>query len=140
MRAIKVPVSGRPEESPGSGNLVGVDGCSGNLVGGDRNVFNVIGRTMALLRRAGATPEFIDAYTVEAESGDYDHAIRASIAYLDAGRLPPRVEGGVIPVLPPADPSLMGPSSRFRPCNRCGGSPDTHNANRGAEFVGHEYS
>ena len=31
-------------------------------------------------------------------------------------------------------------SPRFRPCNRCGGSPDIHNTNRGAEFVGHEYS
>lgn len=29
--------------------------------------------------------------------------------------------------------------SRFRPCSLCGGSPDIHNTNRGADFVGHEY-
>jgi hypothetical protein len=28
---------------------------------------------------------------------------------------------------------------RFRPCEACGGSPDIHNANRGPDFIGHEY-
>lgn len=28
---------------------------------------------------------------------------------------------------------------RYRPCKNCGGSPDIHNANRGRDWIGHEY-
>ena len=74
MTAIVVPGDGRPDEAPGADKLVGIDG----------NVFSVMGATSKLLRRAGASPDFVKAYQAEATSGDYDHAIGASIAYLDA--------------------------------------------------------
>lgn len=48
-------------------------------------------------------------------------AARAALAAVEGGQ--PRAE----------------PVGRFRPCVRCGGSPDIHNTNRGAEYIGHDY-
>jgi hypothetical protein len=31
-------------------------------------------------------------------------------------------------------------TGRYRPCSKCGGSPDIHNPNRGPDFIGHEYA
>jgi hypothetical protein len=73
-KPIKVPAEGRPIEAPGAEKLVGVDG----------NVFAIIGTTCRLLQRAGASKMFVNAYMAEAESGNYDHAIAASMAYLEA--------------------------------------------------------
>ena len=50
-------------------------GISVRLVGEDGNAFSVLGRVRAALRRNGESPEFIDAFTKEATSGDYDHLL-----------------------------------------------------------------
>lgn len=72
--AIEVPKVGRPAEAPGSEVLLGVDG----------NAFAVMGSTQKALKAAGASPDFLRAYQAEAMSGDYDHLLAASVAYLDA--------------------------------------------------------
>lgn len=71
---IEVPSEGRPTSPTTSSDLVGVDG----------NAFAVMGTTSKLLTRAGATREFTNAYMKEAMSGDYDHLIATSVAYLDS--------------------------------------------------------
>lgn len=75
---ITVPTEGRPSKAPDSSSLEGLDG----------NAFNIMGATRKLLRDAGASPEFLAAYTREATSGDYDHVLQTSIAYLDAEAAP----------------------------------------------------
>src|SRR6185503_17376517 len=72
---IDVPVQGRPDYAPGADSLVGVEA----------NAFFILGHTRKVLQRAGASPEFLAAYQAEATSGDYDHLLQASMAYLDAG-------------------------------------------------------
>jgi hypothetical protein len=71
---IEVPQEGRP-----TGLLDPVD----ILLGIDGNAFNVIGTAVKFLRKAGATPEYIEAYRNEAMSGDYDHLLAATVAYLE---------------------------------------------------------
>lgn len=72
--AIVVPAEGRPAEAIGAAVLEGVDG----------NAFFIMGATQRELKRAGASKAFTDAYYAEATSGDYDHLIAASVAYLEA--------------------------------------------------------
>lgn len=72
--AIEVPAEGRPRFAPGAELLPGIDG----------NAFSVMAATKRWLRDAEASPEFIAAYLAEAMSGDYDHLLAASMAYLDA--------------------------------------------------------
>jgi len=43
-----------------------------------------MGTVDRLLRQAGASKEFRDAYRAEAMSSDYDHLLAASVAYLEA--------------------------------------------------------
>ena len=50
-------------------------GISVRLVGEDGNAFSVLGRVRAALRRNGESQEFIEAFTKEATSGDYDHLL-----------------------------------------------------------------
>jgi hypothetical protein len=45
------------------------------LLGHDGNVFNIMGRTIKVLQRAGYPKWKIDEYVKDAKSGDYDHAI-----------------------------------------------------------------
>jgi hypothetical protein len=70
---IIVPEEGRPLKPTSASRLVGIDG----------NAFSVMYKTEDLLRKAGASPEYIDAYAKEAMSGDYNHLLQTSIAYLD---------------------------------------------------------
>lgn len=70
---IEVPTEGRPTEETSSDDLLGIDG----------NAFSIMGTTRKLLQRAGATKEFRDSYFTQAMSGDYDHLLAVSIAYLD---------------------------------------------------------
>jgi hypothetical protein len=70
---IRLPADGAPDDPPGSDLLLGVDG----------NAFAVMGATAKALRRAGATPAFVDAYRTLAMSGDYDHLLAVSMAALD---------------------------------------------------------
>ena len=71
--SITVPTEGRPTDICYSTDLVGVDG----------NAFSIMGWTTKTLRRAGANKSFTDAYMAEAMSGDYDHLLATSVAYLD---------------------------------------------------------
>lgn len=71
---IAVPIEGRPTAPTSSEDLLGIDG----------NAFSVLGHTARLLRQAGASEAFKDAYMAEAMSGDYDHVLATSVAFLDA--------------------------------------------------------
>jgi hypothetical protein len=75
MGSIIVPAEGRPTEAPGSERLLEFGGA---------NAFAVMATVKSLLREAGATRAFTDAYLKEAMSGDHDHLLSTSIAYLDA--------------------------------------------------------
>lgn len=50
-------------------------GIKVKLVGEDGNAFAILGRVRAALRRNGESPEFIQAFTKEATSGDYYHLL-----------------------------------------------------------------
>ena len=53
------------------------------LSGQDGNAFAILGRTTAALRAAGVPPEEIDAFFAEATSGDYDHLLQTTMAWVD---------------------------------------------------------
>lgn len=74
MPDLTPPTDGRPADAPGSDLLVGTDG----------NAFAVMGTTSKALKRAGASPAYVAAYMKAAMSGDYDHLLAVSMAYLDA--------------------------------------------------------
>ena len=54
------------------------------LTGEDGNAFAILGRTSAALRAAGVAQEEIDAYFAEATSGDYDHLLHTTMAWVDS--------------------------------------------------------
>jgi Domain of unknown function (DUF4314) len=54
------------------------------LSGQDGNAFAILGRTTAALRAAGVPSEEIDAYFAEATSGDYDHLLQTTMAWVDS--------------------------------------------------------
>lgn len=72
--SIIVPVEGRQTQPTSSDDLLSLDG----------NAFVIIGAVQRTLRRAGASAEFCKAFVAEATSGEYDHLLQTSIAYLDA--------------------------------------------------------
>jgi Domain of unknown function (DUF4314) len=53
------------------------------LSGQDGNAFAILGRTTAALRAAGVPQEDIDAYVAEATSGDYDHLLHTTMAWVN---------------------------------------------------------
>jgi Domain of unknown function (DUF4314) len=53
------------------------------LSGQDGNAFAILGRTAAALRAAGVPQEEIDAFFAEATSGDYDHLLHTTMAWVD---------------------------------------------------------
>ena len=54
------------------------------LTGQDGNAFAILGRTTGALRRAGLPQEEIDDYVAEATSGDYDHLLHTTMAWVDS--------------------------------------------------------
>jgi hypothetical protein len=52
------------------------------LSGEDGNAFAILGRTSVALRAAGVSQEEIDAYFAEATSGDYDHLLQTTMAWV----------------------------------------------------------
>ena len=54
------------------------------LSGQDGNAFAILGRTTAALRAAGVSQEEIDAHFAEATSGDYDHLLHTTMAWVDS--------------------------------------------------------
>ena len=53
------------------------------LSGQDGNAFAILGRTAAALRAAGVPQDEIDAFFAEATSGDYDHLLQTTMAWVD---------------------------------------------------------
>ena len=53
------------------------------LSGQDGNAFAILGRTAAALRQAGVSQDEIDAFFAEATSGDYDHLLQTTMAWVD---------------------------------------------------------
>jgi len=53
------------------------------LTGEDGNAFAILGRTAAALRHAGVPQEEIDEFYAEATSGDYDHLLQTTMAWVD---------------------------------------------------------
>lgn len=53
------------------------------LVGEDGNAFAILGRVRAALRRGGATPDDLAAFTAEATSGDYNHLLATCMDWVD---------------------------------------------------------
>lgn len=47
------------------------------------NAFAVMGAVRKALKRAGADKEYIDKYTKEATSGDYDDMLQVTMKYVD---------------------------------------------------------
>lgn len=74
MSDIVVPEEGRQTSETDPNDLLGVDA----------NAFFILGHTDRLLKRAGATKEFRDGYQQQATTGNYDHLLAVSIAYLSA--------------------------------------------------------
>jgi hypothetical protein len=58
-------------------------GVQVQLSGEDGNAFAILGRTAAALRHAGVPQEEIDAFFAEATSGDYDHLLQTTMAWVD---------------------------------------------------------
>jgi hypothetical protein len=52
------------------------------LIGEDGNAFAIMGRVIKALRRAGADKEYMDQYTNEATSGDYDNLLATTMKYV----------------------------------------------------------
>jgi hypothetical protein len=53
------------------------------LTGEDGNAFAVLGRTATALRAAGVPQEEVEAFFAEATSGDYDHLLQTTMAWVD---------------------------------------------------------
>jgi len=53
------------------------------LAGEDGNAFAILGRVIGALREAGYPPEEIARYQQEATSGDYDHLLGVTLAWVD---------------------------------------------------------
>jgi hypothetical protein len=53
------------------------------LTGQDGNAFAILGRTAKALRQAGVAQEEIDSFFAEATSGDYDHLLQTTMAWVD---------------------------------------------------------
>jgi hypothetical protein len=50
------------------------------LVGNDGNAFAIIGAVAKAMRRAGIEKEHIDAFMLEATSGNYDHLLQTAMS------------------------------------------------------------
>ena len=68
------PAMGRPDPDllPGGDALIGIDG----------NAFSVMAEVTRILRKAGASAAYIEAYRHSAMSSDYDHLLATSVAYI----------------------------------------------------------
>ncbi len=53
------------------------------LVGDDGNAFAVLGKVRQALKKAGATPEQVQAFMDDATSDDYDHLLRVCRAWVE---------------------------------------------------------
>lgn len=65
------------------GHTPATDDASDVLLGRDSNAGSIMAATVDALRSAGNPISVLDAYRREAMSGDYDHSLAVSIAYLE---------------------------------------------------------
>lgn len=72
LRLVKPAEGGPTEPLPGGDALVGVDG----------NAYAIMAHVERLLKRAGASETYREAYLEDAKAGDYDWLLSTSIAYL----------------------------------------------------------
>ena len=52
------------------------------LVGEDGNAFAILGRVSRALRQGGVSDQEVAAYHAEATSGDYDHLLATTVAWV----------------------------------------------------------
>jgi hypothetical protein len=64
--------------------FVSTEADSASLIGVDGNAFSIMGYVRRELKRAGNPPSVVDAYTEQAQAGNYDNLLRVSITFLDA--------------------------------------------------------
>lgn len=53
------------------------------LIGGDGNAFSILGKVIRALKKAGYDQSAIDDYRKEATSGDYDHLLETTMAWVE---------------------------------------------------------
>jgi hypothetical protein len=53
------------------------------LTGNDGNAFSIMAAVSKAIRKAGATPEEIEAYMNESMSGDYDNLLRTAMKWVN---------------------------------------------------------
>jgi hypothetical protein len=53
------------------------------LIGEDGNAFIIIGKVSKALKKAGYGQDYIDQYTYEATSGDYNHLLATTMKYVE---------------------------------------------------------
>ncbi len=53
------------------------------LIGEDGNAFSILGRVRRALKVAGASEEYVERYTREATSGDYNLLLAVTLEYVD---------------------------------------------------------
>ena len=54
-----------------------------DIDGPDGNAFAIMGRVQAALRKAGATKEELNQYTMDSMSGDYDNLLATADRWVD---------------------------------------------------------
>lgn len=55
------------------------------LIGQDGNAFAIMGRTTDALKKAGNDKAIVDSYLSQAQSGDYDHLLKVTLAFIEHG-------------------------------------------------------
>lgn len=60
-----------------------ITGLRVKLSGEDGNAFFIIGRTIAIMRKAKIDPDIINEYKIVAMSGDYNNALATTADYVD---------------------------------------------------------
>jgi hypothetical protein len=53
------------------------------LTGEDGNAIAIMARVQRALKKAGATPEELNQYTMDSMSGDYDNLLRAQMKWVN---------------------------------------------------------
>ena len=53
------------------------------LIDTDGNAFSILGKASRTLKKEGFSQDYIDQYTYEATSGDYDHLIQTTMKYFN---------------------------------------------------------
>ena len=63
--------------------MIPITGVSVKLIGEDGNAFAILGKVRQALRKAGYDGAFIEEFTKEATSGDYDNLLTTVMLYVE---------------------------------------------------------